>query len=148
MREHLDQVRDLAVGAENLGAFDDADGMIGKLLLKLADSDKGGVAERADAEQDLVFAGVVLAAMAGEGGVHLVIEAADRLQDADGGCVGGARVAEVVDKGAGAPEGDKVVADAGPGEDGGDAGDDGGYEGGVQGFEFSACRTANTPEGQ
>ena len=63
-----------------------------------------------------------------------MIEAADRLEDADAGCVGGTGTAEAVDEGARAPQGEQVVADAGPGEDGGDAGDDGGDEKGVQGF--------------
>ena len=107
VREHLDEVRDLAVGAEELRAFDDADGVIGKLLLKLTDGDEGGVGERADAEEDLVLAGVVLTAVAGEGGVHLVIEAADGLEDADRGRVGGTRAAQAVDEGAGAPEGER-----------------------------------------
>jgi hypothetical protein len=68
-----------------------------------------------------------------------VIEAADRLQDADAGREGGARVAEVVDKGSRAPQGEKVIADAGPGEDGGGRCDEYGYKWGVQGFEVLAA---------
>ena len=91
MRQHLDEVRDLAVGAERLRALDDADGVAGKLFLKPADSGDGGIVQRADAEEDFVFACIFLAAVAGEGGVHLVIEAVDRLEDADAGRVGGPR---------------------------------------------------------
>ena len=43
VRQHLDEVRDLAVGAEDSRAFDDADGVVGKLLLKLADGGDGGI---------------------------------------------------------------------------------------------------------
>src|ERR1700722_10249671 len=88
--------------------------------------------ERTDAEEDLDFSCVVLHAVASEGGVHLVIETADRLEDADRWCVGGMGTAKAVDEGARAPQGEQVVADAGPGKDGGDAGDDGGDEKGVQ----------------
>ena len=83
VREHLDEVRDLAVGAEELRAFDDADGVVGELLLKLMDGGDSGVVQRADAEEDLVLACKVLAAVAREGGVHLVIEAVDGFEDAD-----------------------------------------------------------------
>jgi hypothetical protein len=77
-----------------------------------------------------------------------VIEAADRLQDADRGGVSGARVAEIAYEGAGAPQGDEVVADASPGEDGGDGGDDGGCEGGVQDLSLVPAALPNTPEAQ
>ena len=58
-----------------------------------------------------------------------MIEAADGLEDADAGGVGGTRAAEAVDEGAGAPEGEEVIADAGLGEDRGDGGNNGGCEG-------------------
>jgi hypothetical protein len=58
-----------------------------------------------------------------------VIEAVDGLEDADGRRVGGTRAAQAVDEGAGAPEGEEVIADAGPGEDRSDGGDDSGCEG-------------------
>ena len=58
-----------------------------------------------------------------------MIEAADGLEDADAGGVGGTRAAEAVDEGARAPEGEEVIADAGPGEDRGDGDNNGGCEG-------------------
>src|SRR6202012_3589356 len=85
MRQHLGKVRDLAVCPEDFGTCDDADDAIREILLELANGDKRGVAQRADAEEDLVFTGILLRAVAGEGGVHLMIEAADRLQNADAG---------------------------------------------------------------
>ena len=41
--EHLDEVRHLAVGAEELRAFDDADDVVGELLLKLMDGGDSGI---------------------------------------------------------------------------------------------------------
>ena len=132
VRQHLHEVRDLAVRAEQLRAFDDADRVIREFLLKLVDGNERGVGERADAEEDLVLACILLHAVAGECRVHLVIEAADRLEDADRRREGGVLAAEAVHEGARAPQGEEVVADARPGEDRGDGGNDGGVRIGVQ----------------
>ena len=51
MRHHLDQRTHLAVGAEAFGTLDEADGMIGKLRLKLLNSRYRGLVERRNTEE-------------------------------------------------------------------------------------------------
>ena len=95
----LREVADFAVGAEDIGAEDELDGVIGEVGLELANDGAGGIVERGDAEEDFVWAGVILAAVAGEGFGHAGIDAVDRLEDADGrGKVGG-REARAAQKG-------------------------------------------------
>ena len=122
----LREVADFAVGAEDVGAEDELDGAIGEIGLELADDGAGGIVERGDAEEDFVWTGVVLAAVAGEGFGHAGIDAVDGLEDADGRGKVGSREARAAQKGAGAPEGDEVVGKSGEGEQSGEAGDDGG----------------------
>ena len=71
----LREVADFAVGAEDFGAEDELDGAIGEIGLELVDDGAGGIVERGDAEEDFVWTGVFLAAVAGEGFGHAGIDA-------------------------------------------------------------------------
>jgi hypothetical protein len=63
----LGEVADFAVGAEDLRSVDEADGVVGEVGAELGDDCCGGVVETRNAEKDLVFAGIILAAVAGKG---------------------------------------------------------------------------------
>ena len=89
VREHLGEVGELAVGAEALGALDEADVDVRVVDAEAGDLGDGGVVERADAEEELEGAGVVLRAVAGEAGVHARVDALDGLEDGDAGGEGG-----------------------------------------------------------
>jgi len=64
--QHLREVGDLAVGAEALGALDQLDGDGGVLDAEAGDLRDGVVCERADAEDNLEVAGVLLETVADE----------------------------------------------------------------------------------
>src|SRR6202034_1976148 len=81
------------VAAEAQWAFNQSKVVVGELLLKLVDGADGRVVQRGDAEQQLVLAGVGLAAMAAKGIEHCRVQAFERLQDADSGGVGSKRSA-------------------------------------------------------
>ena len=122
----LREIADLAVGTEDLWTEDEANGVIGEFCLELADDGSGRIVEAGDAEEDLVFAGVVLTAVAGESFGHAGIEAVDGLKDADGQSEGSGGEGATAQISAGAPKGDQVVTEAGDGEQRCQAGDDGG----------------------
>ena len=85
VREHLDEVGDFAAGAEAVGALDEADVSVWKFDAEAGYLGDGGVFEGAYAEEELEVAGVVLLAVAGEGGVHAGVDAFDGLEDGDAG---------------------------------------------------------------
>ncbi len=76
---------DFAIGAEAVGALDEANGAIRKLLLQLLDGCDGGVVERGDAEEEFVGARVILAAVAAKGIEHAGVDALEGLENADAG---------------------------------------------------------------
>src|SRR6202034_907301 len=123
----LGEVGDLAVRAEDVRGVDEADGVVRKLRLELVDDSGSGIVEARDAEENLVIAGVVLAAVAGKGFEHTGIEAMEWLENSDGGGESG-RELRPAEKGTCAPEGDEEVAESGNGEQRGEAGDDGGED--------------------
>jgi hypothetical protein len=105
--------------------MDEADGVVGEIGAELGDDRGGGIVEARDSEENLVFSGIILAAVAGESFEHPGIEAVERLQDANGRRESG-REARTAEKGARAPDGDEIVAKPGDGEERGEACDDGG----------------------
>ena len=137
--DELGDVADLAVGAEDFGGVDEADGVAGEVGLELMDGGDGGVVEAGDAEEDFVVAGVLLAAVAGEGFSEAGLESVDGLEEADGrGEVGAGQGA--ADEGAGAPDGEEGEDESGEGEEGGDGGDG---EGEHPGMSLTGINTRN-----
>jgi hypothetical protein len=126
----LDEGGDFAVGSERLLADDEADGERGEFLAEALDDRDGGVVVAGDSEEDFEGAGIILAAVAGEGFIHAVVDSAERFEDADGGCegreVGGGAAGGdfAADVGAGSPEGGEVVDGSAGGERDEGAGDD------------------------
>ena len=84
----LDQRADLSVGSQEVGALDELNGFIGKLLPELFDGGGGRVGERGNAEEYLVLPGVALAAVATEGIDHAGIEPLEGFENADAGSKG------------------------------------------------------------
>jgi hypothetical protein len=91
----------------------------------LANDGCGRIVEARDSEKDLVFAGIILTAVAGKSFEHAGIEAVERFENADGRSESG-REAGAAEKGARAPDGDEEIAESGDGEERGEACDDSG----------------------
>ena len=64
VRCELDQRADFAVGSQTVEALDELNGLCGKFQFELLDCSGGGVGKRGDAEEQLILAGVALAAVA------------------------------------------------------------------------------------
>ena len=81
--QHLHQVADLAVRAQQLRAQHQANRPLGKLRLEFLDRFHRGVGHVAYAKKNLVWSLVFLQAVAGKGGIHLRIKPFNRLENAD-----------------------------------------------------------------
>ena len=116
----LNKGADFAVGPQAGGTVDELDGEIGKFALKFFDGCDGGVVEGGNAEEQLVVAGVGLAAVAAEGVEHRGVESFERLEDGDAGGEGGERGAAGGDEDPGSEDGGEKVAHASECEDRGE----------------------------
>ena len=112
---HLSEVADLAAGAEAFGADDEVDGDGGEVVAKALDEGDCGVVREADAEDELVGAGVLLTAVAGERLVHAIVDAFEGFEEGDAGVegrCGGVGAADGAREGAGGEQSDDHVGQA------------------------------------
>jgi hypothetical protein len=116
----LDEVADLSIGSKTSWTFDEADRVMGKLELEMLHRLDGRVIGRGYSEEQLVFSGIVLAAVAAKGVDHLGIAALERLEDADRWGKVGQFAAADGEEDAGGHHGLEKVDDAGNGENRGE----------------------------
>src|SRR5579883_1719791 len=121
LRKHLRQIADFAVRAQHFRSDYQADGNFRKFRLELLDGGDRRVFQATDAEKDLVFARILLPAMADKTRIHVVIKALEWLQNADGRTISLCTDALSAHKGAGAPQRNEIKSHPAERKDGRDA---------------------------